>query len=126
MKIERIINGEKIIIELTSEELSKANAEFLMNFFESEITCKFKLEDDAEKIAKMAHNIYVEEEGLTEYEAIEEAVNEFISNYVTKHLIENFDYEEEIAQKISSDFLICEWDGEGLPDSDEIFHFLGK
>ena len=126
MEIERIINGEKIIIELTGEELSKAKDECLMSFFESEIVSDYELEDDAKEIAKMAHNIYVEKEGLTEYEAIEEAVNKFITDYVKKHLMENFDYEEEIAQKISIDFLIYGWGNEGLPDSDEIFHFLSK
>ena len=78
MKIERIVNGKKRIFTLTHEELGQAHEEFVKNFMATTLQNDFGLEEsDAEEVADMAYEFYCEGDGLTEYECIQKAYDEW-------------------------------------------------
>lgn len=72
MIIKRNINGKEIDIELTSEELAEANAEFVTAFMKDTLINDFNLDDEtADQLADEAYQLYCEGDGKTEYECIE-------------------------------------------------------
>lgn len=80
MKISREIGmGVNIQIELTDYELLQAVKEVRINFYISELEESFSdiPEMNRECIAENANDIYLNKEGYTEYEALEEAVDDY-------------------------------------------------
>ena len=82
MKIKRMINGEEVEIELTSDEIGEAHKVFITSWMREEIlnsadTKKVLTEKEAEIVAEMAYDKYNKCEGLTEYEALEQALEEY-------------------------------------------------
>lgn len=78
MKITRVINGINIDIELTPEEMQEAHMQVIVDFMKSELMTNFAYEEEiATKIAKDAYSKYSTCDGLTEYECIEQAVDEY-------------------------------------------------
>lgn len=76
MKIIRIVNGKSLKFELTSEELSTANKEFVTNWMKETLITDFNCSQiEAEDIAIKAYQIYCRGEGDTEYESVEKAYN---------------------------------------------------
>lgn len=77
---------EKMIIErdgkeyeLTYEELSAANTEFVTDFMRETLVDDFGLmEDEAEEWAKIAYDYYCEGEHGTEYDCIELAYDDYL------------------------------------------------
>lgn len=62
--------------ELTFEELTRANQEFVTNFMRDTLESDFGIDEkDSEKLAEAAYEKYAEGDGKTEYECIEWAAN---------------------------------------------------
>lgn len=62
--------------ELTFEELTRANQEFVTNFMQETLESDFEIDEkDSEKLAEAAYEKYAEGDGKTEYECIEWAAN---------------------------------------------------
>ncbi len=62
--------------ELTFEELTRANQEFVTNFMQETLESDFGIDEkDSEKLAEAAYKKYAEGDGKTEYECIEWAAN---------------------------------------------------
>lgn len=70
-----IIRGSEQI-ELTDDEIRNAHEYFVISWMECVIEADFEIKDKSQitKIAKLAYDLYSEGNGLTEYEAIERAV----------------------------------------------------
>lgn len=71
-------NGRNIYkIRLTDEEIRNAHEYFVISWMECVLKNDFEMNDNFEitRTAKQAYDIYSEGNGLTEYEAIERAVN---------------------------------------------------
>ena len=78
MKIKRIVNGKERIFALTQEELEQAHEEFVKSFMATTLQNDFGLEkSDAEEVADKAYEFYCEGDGLTEYECIQKAYDEY-------------------------------------------------
>ena len=78
MSITREINGVKVEIELTPEELGKAYECYVISFMQGVFMQDFNIkdEDKAEELAELAYQEYAEGDGLTEYECIEKIYDE--------------------------------------------------
>ena len=70
-----IIRGSEQI-ELTDDEIRNAHEYFVISWMECILSADFEIKDKSQitKIAKSAYVLYSEGNGLTEYEAIERAV----------------------------------------------------
>lgn len=79
MKIKRNIKGEEVEFELTQDELYEASREVKINFYLGELQASFPQikEKDRMGVAEDAYWKYCKIEGLTEYEALELAVEEY-------------------------------------------------
>ena len=78
MKIKRIVNGKERIFTLTEEEMQQAHDEYVINFMVTTLQNDFDLEkSDAEEVADKAYEFYCEGDGLTEYECIQKAYDEY-------------------------------------------------
>lgn len=78
MKIKRVIGGKKVTIELTDEEIFQANTEFVTRFMRDTLIKDFGVSDEkADELAVAAYKKYCEGNGLTEYECIEVAVDDW-------------------------------------------------
>lgn len=68
-----IRNGEEI--ELTQDEVSDAHKEFVTSWMSGVAVDDFSVnKDDAADVAECAYDIYCDEEGCSEYETVEKAV----------------------------------------------------
>jgi len=65
-------------IPLSQEELQKAHEEYIKSFMEGELINTFNLEPDkARQLAEVSFERYARGDGLTEYECIEAALEEY-------------------------------------------------
>lgn len=87
----QIIRGSHKI-ELTPDEIYAAHKEFVSAWMIDTARNILNEEDiylsaeDYTNIGEAAYDIYSEGDGLTEYEAVQEAVNEFKQNYENDHI----------------------------------------
>lgn len=86
MFITRTINTKTIKIELTPEELSIANTEFVTNWMVNTVQeVDPSISDEtAKELGKKAYEIYCRGDGETEYECVEKVVNEYESKHEYK------------------------------------------
>lgn len=78
MKIKRKINGKTVKIKLTAKEISAAHKEYVCSWMVSEILSDYHVSNEiAKEIAKSAFKIYEEGNGLTEYESLTKAVEDY-------------------------------------------------
>lgn len=81
MKIQRIVNGRPRTFILTWEEVTKTHEEFVLNFMKNTLINDFGLDEEAAEIHScIAYDIYSLGNGLTEYESIQKAYDEYQDN----------------------------------------------
>ena len=84
MKIKRIIDGKEYEFELTNDEIYEAHRQFRFDWIICVIEEDFVKEvfsGDRADVAERAYDIYCDREGVTEYEAIGMAVQEYVDGY---------------------------------------------
>ena len=84
MIITRKINGKVHNIRLKPEEIAEAHKQFVVDWMEGVVLDSDRDDDKiiprnkAREVALSAYDIYCEGDGLTEYEAVEQAIDIYI------------------------------------------------
>ena len=80
MTIIRVIHGKPQSIELTQQEMSDANTEFVTNWMTGvvkEILDEAISEETAKELGETAYELYCKGDGKTEYECCEQVVGDY-------------------------------------------------